>query len=344
MRHEKKKSTRSKYKRPDAERRLRQADRMARVLRVLQLIQGKGRWDAKAIAHEMECSERTVYRDLTVLELAGVPWTFDKSSSCYRVRSDYQFPVLNLTEEELLGQATATVASQAPGLNVNLGAKPTSEKVAARAGGNSASILSEAQRFTQVLDLKLVDHERHREMIRTVQLALLQKKQITGHYQSPYECKSVKLTLHPIRLALIKQAWYLIGQSDKEKEPRTYRIVRFQSLRMTDNAANIPEEFDWMAYLGNAWGVYRGEKSYQVELLFDPDMAEIIQETKWHPTQQAKKHRDGTVSLCFTVDGLNEIVRWIIGYAGQVRVIAPKELRDLVMARHLAALEKNADP
>ncbi|MBS0205534.1 MAG: helix-turn-helix domain-containing protein [Planctomycetes bacterium] len=40
---------------------------MARVLRVLELIQSRGRWTTKAIAEEIECSERTVYRDLDVL-------------------------------------------------------------------------------------------------------------------------------------------------------------------------------------------------------------------------------------------------------------------------------------
>ena len=80
MQPKKKTNDRPNGKKPDAERRLRQADRLARVLRVLQLIQGRGRWDTKAIAQEIECSERTVYRDLAVLELAGVPWTYEKES------------------------------------------------------------------------------------------------------------------------------------------------------------------------------------------------------------------------------------------------------------------------
>ena len=62
-----------KKDRPDRDRRVRQADRLARVLRVLELIQSRGRWTTKAIADEIECSERTVYRDLDVLKFAGIP-------------------------------------------------------------------------------------------------------------------------------------------------------------------------------------------------------------------------------------------------------------------------------
>lgn len=338
-----KNTERPKSKKPDADRRLRQADRLARVLRVLQLIQGRGRWDAKSIAQEIECSERTVYRDLAVLELAGVPWTYEKDTSSYRVRPDYQFPVLNLTDEELLGQATATSTSKAPGLDVNLGAKPTSEKLSAKVNEKSESILSEAQRFTQVLDLKLADHSRHRDFIRTVQWALIQKKQVTGQYESPYEGKPVKLTLHPYRLCLVKSAWYLVGRTIQDVQPRTYRIVRFKTLRMLDEPADIPEDFDLREYFGNAWSVYRGERSYQVELLFAKEAADVVTETVWHHTQNVQRHSNGTVTMTFTVDGLNEIVRWVLGWAGRVKVVQPQELRKLVLDQHRQAIQINED-
>jgi predicted DNA-binding transcriptional regulator YafY len=79
-------------KRTDAERRVRQSDRLARVLRVLQLIQGTGPWTAETIAKELECSERTVYRDLQTLAAAGVPWYFDDYSQSYRIRDGYKGP------------------------------------------------------------------------------------------------------------------------------------------------------------------------------------------------------------------------------------------------------------
>jgi predicted DNA-binding transcriptional regulator YafY len=53
------------------------------VLCVLQLIQGRGRWSAREIARELECEERTMHRDLQALEMAGVPWFFNKSTGSY---------------------------------------------------------------------------------------------------------------------------------------------------------------------------------------------------------------------------------------------------------------------
>jgi predicted DNA-binding transcriptional regulator YafY len=333
----------SKRRKPDSERRLRQADRLGRILRVLQLIQGRGKWDVKSIAQEIECSERTVYRDLVVLELAGVPWMFDKETASYRIRPDYQFPVLNLTDEELVGQATATSLSQVAGLDVNLGARPTSEKLLARSKEKSANILSEAQRLTGVLDLKLVDHSQHRDFIRTVQWALIQKQQVTGQYRSPYEGKTLKLTLHPYRLCLVKSAWYLIGRMTHESQPRTFRIVRFKSLRMLEELATIPDDFDLRRYFGNAWGAYRGEQAFTVELLFDREIADVVTETVWHQTQVIRRHSNGTATLTFTIDGLSEIVRWILGWGGQVKVMSPQELRDIVLLKHRQAVSINEE-
>ena len=327
--------------RPEPERRLRQADRMARVLRLLQLIQRSGRWDAERIAQELECSVRTVFRDLTVLELAGVPWAFDKETGGYRVRPDYQFPVLQLTDEELIGQATATAVTKAAGLDVTRGATPTSEKLATKSGEKAEEILREALRFTEVLDLKLADHSRHLDCIRTVQWALLTRKQVTGQYESPYEAKPVKLTLHPYRLCLVKSAWYLIAKTAGEPAPRTYRLVRFKSLRMTDQPAVIPREFDLRDYFGNAWSVFRGNESHDVELRFTREAADVVTETVWHHTQKTKRHADSTVTMTFTVDGLDEITRWIVSWAGQVKVIGPAELRQKVVDQHRKAIEAN---
>ena len=314
---------------------------MARVLSVLNLIQSRGRYNAKAIAEELEVSERTVFRDLEVLEFSGVPWYFDEHDQCYRVRPDFRFPTLTLSEEEALGQALATTLTKAPGLNVGIGAAPTTRKLAATSPEEIKEILADTAEIMQVFDLKLVDHSRADSTIKTVQSALLEGKQLTGVYESPYEEAPVKLVIHPYRLCLIKRAWYVIGHLEGETEAKTLRVARFKTLRMLDQPAQVPENFDLRQHFGNAWAVYRGETSYDIELRFTPEAAPIVTETEWHHTQQVKKHRDGSLTMTFTVDGLEEILRWILTWTGQVTIIQPDELKERFVKTLQAGISLN---
>jgi predicted DNA-binding transcriptional regulator YafY len=321
----------NKRNKPDRDRRVRQADRLARVLRVLELVQGRGRWTTKAIADEIECSERTVYRDLDVLKFAGIPYYREGDQQFVRVRSDFRFPVMTLTDDEVLGLSLAAAITKAQGLDVSAGAAPTTRKLAAVSKEETQELIDDAMRLVSVLDLKLVDHSRHHEAIRTVQMALLQGKQISGLYESPYEPTQVRLKLHPFRLCLIKNAWYIIGTVTNENTPKTFRVARFKTLRMLTEPAVVPEDFDLRTYFGNAWAVFRGDRSYDIELKFKPTAARIVIETMWHHTQKACSHKDGSITLSFQVDGLNEILNWLLSWAGQVRVQKPDELKSLFM-------------
>lgn len=328
-------------RRSESDRRLQQADRFARIFRVLELIQGRGRYGVKEIAAELESSERTIYRFLNVLELAGVPHETDRETHSIRVRPGYRFPSLGLTDDELVGQATATAVTSTQGLDVTSGATPTTRKLRVASRDEAARLLAQVERVTSVLDLKLADHTHHHDLIRTVQWALIRGKQLTGSYASPYESKPKRLTLHPYRLCLMKQAWYLVARPQDAELPRTYRITRFKTLLSLDAPSVVPAEFDLKDYFGNAWAVYRGDRSYEVEIRFSSDAACLVTETTWHPTQKAERHRDGSVTLKFVVDGLNEILYWVLAWSGRATVQQPDELRLMVIEHLRRALAMN---
>jgi predicted DNA-binding transcriptional regulator YafY len=74
------------------------------------LLQERSPRDARALSAALDAIERTVYRDLKVLELAGVGCDNDPGLGGYVLRRDYRFAVAGLSDDELLGQATGPPA------------------------------------------------------------------------------------------------------------------------------------------------------------------------------------------------------------------------------------------
>ncbi len=70
-------------KKTDAERRVHQACKVARALKLMFKIQAGPPKNSKILALEFSCSERTVYRDIQVLIEAGVSCSFDEYKQGY---------------------------------------------------------------------------------------------------------------------------------------------------------------------------------------------------------------------------------------------------------------------
>ncbi len=99
-----------------------------------------GSWDAPAIASELEVSERTVYRDLQTLTMAGVPLFFDEQAQRYCVR-----PGFRLTCLEGLG-------TEDPSSNRQPGPTATVEQLADATAAAARKLASDAEDLAAVLD------------------------------------------------------------------------------------------------------------------------------------------------------------------------------------------------
>jgi predicted DNA-binding transcriptional regulator YafY len=91
--------------RRDADRRSRQCAKFARLIKIARLVMGNGRWGPEDLAREIECSPRTIFRDVEILSAAGVPIFFDKAVRAYRVREGFRFSGLDPKQVDTLDAA-----------------------------------------------------------------------------------------------------------------------------------------------------------------------------------------------------------------------------------------------
>ncbi len=322
--------------RSDSQRRIKQAERLARLVRLAQLLARPGRWTIQRLAEHLGVTPRTVYRYLNVLRLAGIHPQCRKGQ--YYIPKDCFFPPPTLLLEEALDLALTVALARCPDLGIGTGAHHYVARLAERTGREQnldvSELLDLAQDYVVVRQLKVADHSRslHRKMLHEVLLALVRGHQLQGTYRTPYQKRAKRLRLHPYRLCLINQAWYLIARPQEAERAVCFRIARFKWLRVLDDEAEVPNRFDVEEFFGQAWSVYRGERRYRVQLKFAPEAAPLVQEVRWHPTQQKlHSHPDGSITLAFEVDGLEEILWWVLSWTGRVQVLEPPELKKQVV-------------
>ena len=77
-------------------------------------------------------------------------------------------------------------------------------------------------------------------------------------------------------------------------------------------------------------GIGGGEKPIKVRLLFEPKLAIYITERQWHRTQEFLTRRDGRVEMRLVTTGRKELVRWVLSWMPDVKVLTPKSLRDRI--------------
>jgi len=127
----------------------------------------------------------------------------------------------------------------------------------------------------------------------------------------------------------------------------TFALSRFRNLEGTSRAFTRPADFNPDAYARRAFRIVGGEKPIKVRLLFEPKLAVYITERQWHAAQEFRIRADGRVEMRLETTGRKELIRWILSWMPDVKVLAPKslhhriveKLRDGLRAQELKKIE-----
>jgi predicted DNA-binding transcriptional regulator YafY len=167
-----------------------------------------------------------------------------------------------------------------------------------------------------------------------VSWAIAHRERLACRYEAVHgdeDAGEARFVLDPYELYFGQRAWYVIGRRDDRDAPRTLRLSRFLDVQRTRQRFDVPEDFSLTQHFGQAWRMIPGDRrGHRVVLRFNPEVADTVSETVWHPTQQEQLHDDGSVSLRFEIDGLDEITWWVLGYGPHCAVQEPAELRQKV--------------
>lgn len=318
-----------------------QAARLHDVIRILEARYGA---TVDELAAECEVTRRTVYRDLDAIAAAGYPLVPERQGDgtvLYRFVTGFKnIPPITFSLQELM---TLYLCRGQLGF---LQGTPFQEDLDAIFGRIRSSLpprsVAHLERIAEAVAPRFQgvhDYHRHRDILAALREALLFQYRILLHY-TPARREPEVYLFDPYTLLFTQGALYLGGYAHNRKALRLFLVDRVQQVEMTKERFEVPEDFTAEHLTGGAFGLVR-EEPMLVRARFAAEVAHLIAERIWHPSQHHEVHSDGSVTLTLEAGGRTEILAWLYGFVPHVEVLEPAMLREAYLAGLRAGLGRH---
>jgi predicted DNA-binding transcriptional regulator YafY len=265
--------------------------------------------------------------------LSRSPNAGDSDAGGYAIRRDFFLQPVDLTLEEAM--AVLLLADQVGAREQvphSAQAGKAAEKLRAILPRQIAEMIHDVMPRVAV-SLAKVSNEPTVNVYTMVRNAIAQRRALECKYESSSRKSSTNganFRFDPYALYFGQRAWYVVGLHHGRHEMRTLKLSRFTKCMSIDKPYFIPDDFSLDRHFGQAWRMVPSGTIHDVKLHVDAAFAENVADTHWHDSQEIKWLEDGSIEASFRVDGLEEIVWWIMGYGPHCRVMEPMELRDRI--------------
>ncbi len=314
--------------------------RTQRLIRIVEILHAGRKCGVSTLADEFGVSRRSVFRDMNVLRDAGLACHFDAETESYALEKSFYLRPLDLTLEEgmALLMLTRKVISErvlpAYRSTVSAGLKieaAVPDDIREHCGAVLENVDFE---WSQISDVDPVS-----DLIVRVEKSIIARRKIHIRYDSYYDKREIETTLRPFRVFFRRRGWYVVGHSERHREVRMFKLERIVDMEKTPGTFRMDKDFSLRAFFGNAWNMIRGDERFHVEIVFGAKVAGNVEEVMWHPTQRTRRRSDGSLVFEADVDGIDEILWWVLGYGDQAVVVEPDALR-ANLAKHAEQMLK----
>lgn len=309
-------------------------DRIERLLVLIRTLETGRPLTVTELAKQSGVSRRTVFRDLALLKRVGIRYLYDRDTKRYSTERTTLLPPVTLSPAEslslLLAVRNLMNSDMLPDADAVASASLKLESMLPRSLQDYCGPIVERMAFRHD---PISDSASIIDTTSVLQTALATDRKIHVAYDSYLEGRVIESVLHPYRLAYIHRGWYVIAYAQDAARVQTYKVERILRVRLLDATFTPVPDFSLDDYFGNAWLMIRGEDSFDVKIRFLKKVAANVDEIVWHRTQRTRFQDDGSLLFEVTVDGIEEISWWVLGYGDQAQVIEPPELRRLIAKR-----------
>jgi proteasome accessory factor B len=302
-----------------------QAERFARMMRTL----ASRAVTINELADEFGITRRQVYRDLAEIEDEGHPLERSDGSG----EKTWQLPLgykglqpITLTPYDLMSlQLARANLSHLDGTPFVEDMDTTIAKIIASLPAKTANHL---ERIVQAITLHpraLRYYSGKKDLLLNLRKALLLQRTVRIVYRKPGELRSSNYPVNPYTLVLYEHGLYVRGYSHRSREERLFTVDRMKQVALTEEPFEIPTSYSSTERYADQFGLIE-ELPQEVRILFSQDVAHLMQERQWHPSQRVRKLKNGSVEVSFHAGGLDEIAWWVLSWGKEAKVLSPPKL------------------
>ncbi len=205
---------------------------------------------------------------------------------------------------------------------------------------------------TEYVEQTIADAERRptrqerRAVERAVIDALVDRKQIAIEYRDSQGRESTR-TIEPyfIEPRPEGRALYVFAFDHASTEVRSFRMERIVHARPTGTPFEAHVKFDVGELTAQSWGIWLGTDGApeEVRLRFSKDVAWKVRDSVFHNSAVLEDEDDGSLLVTLRVTSSVEMRPWILGWGGDVEVLAPGHLRNAIAESVHAASARYMD-
>jgi predicted DNA-binding transcriptional regulator YafY len=321
--------------------RARKSMRADRLLSILLLLQTRHRMTAGDLARRLEVSERTILRDMSALGSAGIPVRAERGAGGgWMLLDSYRTTLTGLKESEV----QALFLTRPARLLADLGLERAAEVgllklLAALPSGSRRG----AQDISQRIHVDVGGWRRAEEatpQLPLLQEAVWQERRLRMVYQRGDE-SVVERVVDPLGLVAKGSVWYLVA--GVEGAPRSYRVSRVREATLLEEPCARPDDFDLVAYWERSTTEFTAAlPRYPATLRVQASLLGRLRLGERYTSLEAAGPPDteGWARVEMRFEEEHNAVEFILGFGDRIEVVAPDELRALVIEQAAAILAR----
>lgn len=297
--------------------------------------------NASDFTREMEVTTRTISRDMDFLRDEGnAPIEYEPVRHGYKLTDEtWNLPAIQVSRKELFAFSIARkLIERFKGTALETDMESVLEKIADSLEGKiTLELESITDRFTVLTE----DYVSQAPETWSALVQLLDRQERMKVVYEKFNGEVGNYVLDPYHVISYHGNWYVLANEIDKGRIATFAVSRIRSVTGTGKFFDVPQSFDVQEHIDKSFGIVGGGKVFGVRLLFSKNVAAYIRERIWHPSQQIVEKRDGSLELRFETAGWKELVRWILSWQPDVKVLTPKKLRDRVAEKMRQGLARS---